>query len=646
MQQILEKKEIAKEEINKVYPEDIVDGVFNKNFNFTKSFLLKDDETVDVLCSIVSINYGAFRDLTNLVEVSNLYGCDVSIECFSGCINLQKISLDNVHKINDLAFSDCISLKNVSMPDVEEFGKEVFKNCKSLESVAISPKAIDNLFNSYKNDKKSWKDNNIFVGCDNLKKIYISTGAQNISEWEDDLKSKKKFPSFFSPKEHYLKRIRKMFGDVEVSFLKNSVIFKDENVDKKSDEISVLVAKIKNLCGKLPDDSRLHIINKVDNLLNTYNEDVRKAKPVYGEKRSGLILSDKKDVSLLRTNLLSHLNYIYYTLSHEKSIIDDISLFDGYLKMIQDDKVVNLLNNGNSLGDKISQVLYYANFLEDDKKKEVVLKLYGFVNDALNKCNDLLSSVNDASFKLSLDNSFNYSINLRKNIDDLFDDVKLRTKDVIPFRRLKNSFLSHVECEDGDKILEFIDMIRYGLEKIEDNYSKKDLENDLRKIFDKYSLEIDDILKVGKEINYNNYNNLVVRLRKDLTPFLLQLNQYAYSYELGNSMDLLEQIRKSVEIINGKEKFDKESEDYKNQVIISFVIDILNKLGSVYDYETIIKIKEDLLKVISKWSDELSSSSSFDYVVTSQKILGDLASVSIKIDEYLKEDNEYNKYVR
>lgn len=618
------------ESLDRVEERDIVDGTFS-------SKKLKDHY-------IISIGKGAFEDLVSLKHID--IDLDIPDECFSGCVNLRKINIGMCEKIGDRAFSGCISLKNIFMPNVKKIGVAAFDHCKLLENVAISPEAIDNLFSYYKNNKTMWEANNIFVACKNLKRICVIPSI-SVMEWEKDWKSKNKMGILFDARSHYLKRIRKMFGDVDVMFIDSRKDFDriaKEDDDKvksdnyKKDEIDELVDNIRALCDKLPDDSKNNIISKVSVLLDNYKSDVQKSKPVYGEKQSGLILTNDKDVSLLKSNLLARLTSIYYVLTNEKKIIHDIQKYDSYKKIIG--KSVTSLSNGTSLEDKIYQILYYAGFLDDDDKNKIVSCLNGYIDSALGKCNELLDVVNDISIELSLDNPSNYDMDLRVSIDGLYDEIAGKAQKIIPFRMLQRSFTSDISVNVEDEIYEFISLIKQAVNLVQDDSYKKRLKS----IFNKYSLDIDNILKDDSKINDGNYQKLVLKLREELHPFLIELNSYAKANELGENMNLFEQFKVSLDLIRGK-LFVEEIRNCDKLPVVSFVADIIDKLDGV-DYENVQKVKMDLVRVISLSSDELSLKGSFDYFEEIQKILGKLAKIKVEVDAYCKRVIEYEKYTK
>ena len=224
----------------------------------------------------------------------------------------------------------------------------------------------------------------------------------------------------------------------------------------------------------------------------------------------------------------------------------------------------------------------------------------------MGKCNELLDVVNDISIELSLDNPSNYDMDLRVSIDGLYDEIAGKAQKIIPFRMLQRSFTSDIGVNVEDEIYEFISLIKQAVNLVQDDSYKKRLKS----IFNKYSLDIDNILKDDSKINDGNYQKLVLKLREELHPFLIELNSYAKANELGENMNLFEQFKVSLDLIRGK-LFVEEIRNCDKLPVVSFVADIIDKLDGV-DYENVQKVKMDLVRVISLSSDELSLKGSFD----------------------------------
>ena len=167
-------------------------------------------------------------------------------------------------------------------------------------------------------------------------------------------------------------------------------------------------------------------------------------------------------------------------------------------------------------------------------------------------------------------------MDLRVSIDGLYDEIAGKAQKIIPFRMLQRSFTSDIGVNVEDEIYEFISLIKQAVNLVQDDSYKKRLKS----IFNKYSLDIDNILKDDSKINDGNYQKLVLKLREELHPFLIELNSYAKANELGENMNLFEQFKVSLDLIRGK-LFVEEIRNCDKLPVVSFVADIIDKLDGV-----------------------------------------------------------------
>lgn len=96
---------------------------------------------------------------------------------FRGCQNLQYVNIPStVTHIDQQAFYNCYRLKSITLPKLlATMDEDVFYSCMSLESVtmlSLTPPILES--------------NNIFLGCDALKTIYVplgAAGAYDVEPW-------------------------------------------------------------------------------------------------------------------------------------------------------------------------------------------------------------------------------------------------------------------------------------------------------------------------------------------------------------------------------------------------------------------------------------------------------------------------------
>ena len=85
------------------------------------------------------IEYGTFSNCTTLEEVILPTTIkDIQPAAFSECVQLNKINLEKVEKINSQAFYNNVLLKKVDLSSTKEIKSAAFSNAKNLEEVKLS----------------------------------------------------------------------------------------------------------------------------------------------------------------------------------------------------------------------------------------------------------------------------------------------------------------------------------------------------------------------------------------------------------------------------------------------------------------------------------------------------------------------------
>lgn len=97
-----------------------------------------NQSSIDVKDGTTIIAAEAFADCDNVRTVK----LPSSVEAirplaFSGCENLETISLNNVESIGLKAFFNCRNLRDIQITNATFIADEAFKNCKSLDSITI-----------------------------------------------------------------------------------------------------------------------------------------------------------------------------------------------------------------------------------------------------------------------------------------------------------------------------------------------------------------------------------------------------------------------------------------------------------------------------------------------------------------------------
>ena len=133
-----------------------------EEYSFSRSGL----QEVSFPENIKIIEEGAFRECSGLRSVTWNCTCDViPALCFAVCSNLTQFALSGIKKVGTSAFEKS-GLTSVTLSKGTEVCKECFAHCKSLAKVEwLSARNI-------KGD--------IFMGCKNIKEIFISDKVKNI----------------------------------------------------------------------------------------------------------------------------------------------------------------------------------------------------------------------------------------------------------------------------------------------------------------------------------------------------------------------------------------------------------------------------------------------------------------------------------
>lgn len=168
-------------------------------------------ENIDIPESVKIIRYGAFENCKSLVKVELPEGLtEIEGSVFSGCSELSEITLpDGLEEIGGFVFSECTSLTQMTIPDsTTRIGGGIFKGCTKIESVTVpflGPQEnmlipVIFLFHTsnsaqynvlYVSDSlKSVAITNAssivaqaFMGCNNIKSVFISKSVTSIGKW-------------------------------------------------------------------------------------------------------------------------------------------------------------------------------------------------------------------------------------------------------------------------------------------------------------------------------------------------------------------------------------------------------------------------------------------------------------------------------
>lgn len=208
-------------------------GMFLKRYEGTEqvvsipSYVLNEKVSVVTPCRIKGIATGAFQDNNGIMTVEIPASVtDIREKAFSGCTNLQYVSLVNVDIIGYQAFYKCESLKEILISP-QSLRDECFAYCTGLEKL------------TYSSDISAEAMSSAFSGCSRLKKIVIKDGVTKIPD--------------------YMFRSIASLTEVEVP---NSVTEIGENIFNSNSSVAIL-------CGK---GSYADEYAKKHNLITKYNQ--------------------------------------------------------------------------------------------------------------------------------------------------------------------------------------------------------------------------------------------------------------------------------------------------------------------------------------------------------------------------------------
>lgn len=203
---LLQVKNISKEDINVIVPSDII-AIGHSAF-----FSCKNIQTIKLPDTVKIIGQCAFQDCFKLKEL-NIPNSTQIIEnyAFSRCKNLERVTLPkSLISIGYGAFSTCLNLKEIVIPEgISNIPTHLCDGCKKLEVVKL-PKTIINI------------DEMAFYQCPGINRFYINNYMNLITK--PIIKIINKSPYFY---------INKLTGEVLISKFKyNNEEYQELNYKK------------------------------------------------------------------------------------------------------------------------------------------------------------------------------------------------------------------------------------------------------------------------------------------------------------------------------------------------------------------------------------------------------------------------------
>ncbi len=625
-------------------------------YAFAKSGSLKE---ISLPKGLLEIRDYAFYDCQELkkIEIPNIVK-EIGISCFSGCENLEHIDLpknlkviseglffrcinlqtvtipEEVDFINENAFASCISLKSLTIPSTAKIRCD-FSTCTYLEKVIVTYKDFTDLYSFF-------KKNHMLINRTISTHSVLDVLGNHLTNRTTALILKGKELS-----EEEKNKISKIIDKDNQEY----IIYEEEKTkpqDNTEDkEIKEKVDEITKICENLDETNRKIIITRINKLLDDYKQNLELLKPKLKEETE--LKFGKKDITTLKPQLLSDLELIKLSLAREQSLIQkisDISKYKEYLNM----DIKKLEKEDSNLENMIKNIVYYCKFLPDDKRESYLDRLKNIIDKTLELASNEFENI--LKDKIPLNNQIDYELELRKELNTIYDEVANTAEKRKPFKELLDKVLSAREVTefiDNNDIKNLFNNIEYVINKLSESKYKEELKNKFITKKKNYIYLLNDILHDEKKLRSITIEDMEKEIREDIQSLLDEINKYAYldKYEGEYIKDgnLIEQLDNSLDIIKeGKVNLDNKEE--RHDIVTIYVSEIINKLKGL-DKEIHEEIKKELLDIINKHKLELTNKKIEDlkeYNKVTLKILKDLSDIDFELDSYIKRIEEYSQY--
>ena len=619
-------------------------------------------KTIEIPSSVKRIGEKVFFSCRNLEEIKLHNGLEeIGSDAFYGCNSLKTIEIpSSVKRIGAKVFFSCENLEEVKLHNgLEEIGGEAFCGCDTLKEIEL-PSSVKKI------------GENAFLSCKNLKKVIIKySDYESLKEFikvnvdsftslcrvKNSLNNKNIDLIFEGSKLTIIQKLsiqHMLVGNsFNISFLENNDVDKEQDYkeqENKDNEIEQKINQINKLCSYLPNETRNKVLNKVNNLLSKYENDMEKSKPKFGGQREILELDSVKDVKTLKPILLANLDAIILDLSSLDSLIKYLETLNGY-KGMMDNNIESLKEDDSKLENIISNIIYLSRYLQEERKNEVLNTLSSYIDKAIDGVSNNIDTIFEKN--LSVNNDIDYKTELGLDINSLYDSVLKESKKIKPYKILlenisKDKVDSYSEEED---IISLINNIKYIIARLSNSKYKTDLEKEINDILQKYIDIINNIINNKEKLENSKYEDIEKDLRKELQPILEKIRNYAYmdKYEIdkGNKTNIISQLLVCVDLISNNAKVEL-TDDTKLQPITSYIIEINNKIVSnkLIDSNVKREIKNKLIEILNNniadlEDDTIDTLEEYNEVLG--KIMKDIAGIDLDIKEYLKDVEDYNK---
>ena len=406
-------------------------------------------------------------------------------------------------------------------------------------------------------------------------------------------------------------------------------------------DMKSVLEQLKEVSGSQSEVFNKYIISKVTAELEQYRKNMKDYKPTFEKiektKSGDFQLGENKP----KDQLMLNLNILYHSLlSDVKTVhyLDDLytcsSIVDG------NDKE---LTKNTPLAKKVQDIV--SNVSSFDNKAEILSDLKARIDAEIDKTSASLDeTISKKEDKQEINLVLDDPDSFKKEISMLATTYGEKSKVLSPFYELKNSLNNIGNNSKGD-INEFLSSVSELITKISNEQLRESTQEKYNQIKANYISKVDAILSNQKDIKPDDYRNLEIELRKELQPFLREVNKIGNKNlnQIYTSESLLIQIRNSIKLINSRKNPDTSSHS-KEPITskVGDVLDLLKKVSLEDEREIINKLLIKLISYKEKLIDtEISGYKEYDEVRTN--ILKSISSLEVDTYSLINKQNDYDK---
>ncbi len=593
---------------------------------------------------------------------------EIGAYCFRGCTNLEYVKLPKkLEVIEDYLFDYCENLKTIIMPEnLKEIRPDALNNCFSLESITIP--ATTKINSNFANCRSLTEINVKYKNINELKtfatendKLHLTVMHRllGIMRYKDQLgiwKNMVRKLIFIGPPltEEEKKGIIKKFPEEIREFITfKEVKIEEIKTEEKDKEIQQKIEEINKICKELDDTNKRIIQDKIEKLLKEYQKDVEKLKPKYGDNNSIELTFKEKNITNLKPNLLLNLELIELSIKREEKLIQKISEISKYKKYLKMD-IEKPTKDDNTIETMIKNIVYYSKFLDEEKKNSYLERLKNAIERVIEKVSKEFENVLDE--KINLKSEENYELQLRSELEEIYDIVANTGEKRKPFKELLDVLISKENPKnfiDKDDLHSLINNIGYIIDQLSESKYQEELKDIFIEKKKQYINLVNNILNDKTKLRSITIEDIEKEIRKDITPLLESINKYAYldkyEGEYIKNNNLIDQLDNCIELIKKGEIINLDNKKERIDSITVYVSEIINKTHNILDNDTREKviiellntIRDDKNKVIDTKIDSADTYSKMLY-----KIIEDIVEIDYKLNTYINETNEYHKHYK